>query len=294
MMKRADNPVWKKHMVLVTMGGLLLTVAGLWSTCGEWLPYLPQWLDVGVELDEKGRSDARSTDADLGETAHGRTAALPADYVFIMPGDERIRPFVAAAMVRTGLARGILIPENQIGPEVIDGALVPSHEVIRRVLRLRGVPPESIQLLKGATANTQDDVAVLVRFLKQQPSQRVAVVTSGYHTRRSRLLLNRATRISTEYVVFISAPVDEFQVNRWWKSEAGFLAITSEYVKLAVSALLSTDAAWCVGCLFVAALLWLLGKRHFQRRTNGRATLRCDTGPGHSAGSRLRVTVAQP
>jgi uncharacterized SAM-binding protein YcdF (DUF218 family) len=191
----------------VVVAAVVVGLAAVWAARVYWLPAAARWLDVG-----------------------GAPARV--DYVFVLPGDENIRPFVAAALVKAGLAERALVPKNSVVPAVIDGLRPPAHEVIRQVLLQRGVPEEKITLLEGKTASTQDDILVLARFFHDHPAAHVAIVTSGYHTRRTRLIARRLLPGRQAQLWFVSAPVDTFRIDTWWRSELGFLAITSEYAKL--------------------------------------------------------------
>ena len=132
--------------------------------------------------------------------------------------------------------------------DVADGIRPPTHEIIRRVLVLRGVPQDRIQVLSGSTQSTSDDCGLFGQYLTTHETARIALVTSSYHTRRTRLtvqtrLTEHATRID-----IISAPNPSFEADSWWSTEDGFNAVTSEYVKLA--------AYWM---LYGRGVYWLLG-----------------------------------
>ena len=108
------------------------------------------------------------------------------DYVMALPGGENVRPFVAAALFRTGHAEGVLVPVTETAPEVDDGIRPPTHEVVRRVLLHRGVPEERIVVLPAKSSNTSSDAEALAAFLEASPGASVSVVTHDYHTRRAR------------------------------------------------------------------------------------------------------------
>ena len=77
------------------VGILLLLVAMglLWATHRQLLVALARWTDVGAR-------------------------PQPADYVMILNGDEETRPFMAAALVKAGLAHHVLIGETALTPYV--------------------------------------------------------------------------------------------------------------------------------------------------------------------------------
>jgi len=233
----------RRLLVLLALGGL----AGLlWGARASVLPPLARWLDVGEE-------------------------PHPADYVMVLPGDESVRPFVAAALVRAGLARGVLVPKTETAPAVADGIVPPTHEVIRRVLRRRGVPEDRIVVLEhGQTGHTYGDAVLLAAFLDSAPDARVIVVTSFYHTRRARWTFSQVLERRAEQVSIVSAPTDRFAPEDWWQRQEGFLAISGEYLKLVYyAARYGTLRWWAIGCA-AAVLAGMIYRR--RRRRNRQAT----------------------
>jgi uncharacterized SAM-binding protein YcdF (DUF218 family) len=158
------------------------------------------------------------------------------DYVLVLGGDHDQRPAVAAALYKAGLTGQILITVGRASPEVAAGLVEPDHEVVRRVLCARGVPDTAIILLAGPVDSTLEEAVRLGRFLEDHPGGVVTVVTSDYHTRRSRLLFQRVN-LRGAGVHFVGAPTEGFDATNWWKSEDGCSAYLSEFVKLAAYSL---------------------------------------------------------
>lgn len=159
------------------------------------------------------------------------------DYVFVLGGGAETRPFVAAALVRAGLAHSALVPTVKLSPEVLDGLWPAEHEITRRVLIARGAPAANIRLLPGECASTLDEAHALAAVLKAEPEGTVAVVTHAYHTRRARMLFRRVLGPDLVRVSFVAAPVDEVDPGRWWRSEIGFVLYVNEYLKLVLYSL---------------------------------------------------------
>jgi uncharacterized SAM-binding protein YcdF (DUF218 family) len=189
--------------ILVACGSL----GGLYAARDHLLPAAADWLDVGVQ-------------------------PRRADYVFVMPGDENVRPFVAAALVNAGLADRVLVPRAGSSPEVEDGIRPPADELICRVLVHRGVRPGRIAMIDKKTTSTYGDAGALAAFLESSPDARVSIVTSHYHTRRARWTFGRVLGGRRGQIDFVSAPTDVFQKESWWQVERGFVAVVSEYLKL--------------------------------------------------------------
>jgi len=136
------------------------------------------------------------------------------------------------------------------------------------VLQTRGVSAEAIELLPTTVDSTRDEVEVLGTYLDTHATETVAVVTHDYHTRRTRMLLRTQLGDRANRVYFVAAPSDEFTQENWWRTEFGFLAYTSEILKLIVYAV-RLDR-WTQACL-VLVMVGVIGrvvlKRRFRKAT---------------------------
>lgn len=232
-------------LVVLLLGTLALL--GGWSLRRQWLPAAARWLDVGGP---PHRVDA----------------------VFVLPGDEQVRPFVAAALVKAGYADRVLYPKNAPSPAALEAGRPATDEVIRRVLRRRGLELRQIVLLEGDTISTAQDLEALKRYLAGRPDTRVAVVTNHYHTRRVRLLATVLLGEQATRVTLISAPTDGFFPDDWWLDETGFFAITSEYLKLAYCVLRYTRLPWYAAACTALVLLLGIYRRAGASEAGGRTT----------------------
>lgn len=187
----------------------------------------------------------------------------PAEYVMVLAGDENVRPFAAAALVKAGFARGVLLAEIKPTPTVKDRLAPPAHAVNREVLIQRGVPERVIQLLPGQADSTHDEAMALAAFLCNRPDVRVLVMTTDSHTRRARLAFCHALADGAQQVTIVAAPTDLFCMDYWWRDQWGFTIVASEYLKLAFYALSYGQLGWWLlaTAVLVVATLWLAHRR---------------------------------
>jgi len=153
------------------------------------------------------------------------------DFVLILPGEEIGRPLMSAALLRTGLARIVLIPQNPQSADVKDGMTLPTAIISRRVLEHRRIPPDRIVLLPSQSRTTIDDARALSGYLRGKKGS-VAVVTSAFHTRRARLVFDEEFAAEPERFRIIAAPNPGFDDDNWWKIRDGCRLVVTEYVKL--------------------------------------------------------------
>jgi uncharacterized SAM-binding protein YcdF (DUF218 family) len=171
------------------------------------LPVAFEWLDVGEE-------------------------PQPADAVFVLLGNADVRPFVAAAIYRAGLVPRVLVAVHD-NPLIRGHSYWPQrHVVYLSVLQHRGVPREDIVLLGEGSNSTKDEIDALGNYLRQHPDANVLMVTSHFHTRRSRWTLRRRLGDLAQRVRIVSSPEDQFDAENWWLSKEGFVLVSMEYLKL--------------------------------------------------------------
>jgi len=190
---------------LLAVGAL---VVGLCSARGLLLPVFAWWLDVGTQPQR-------------------------ADCVMVLLGDEDVRPFVAAALLRVGLARRVMVARCRTPADMLQGGAPPTHEIVRRVLLLRGVSDDQILILRERVDSTYEEAKALNAFLRREPNVRVTVVTSFYHTRRARWVFNRVLGARARQVSLVSAPADKCRPDNWWQVDDGAKVILAEYLKIA-------------------------------------------------------------
>jgi uncharacterized SAM-binding protein YcdF (DUF218 family) len=193
---------------LVLLGLVLLSLVLLGLCCGrrQMLPWAARWLDVGEP-------------------------PTKAEYVVVLGGDVNVRPLVAAALFRAGLAAKVLVSDSAAATDRPEDRLLSEPEVLRRVLLARGVPDHAIVFLGKHNRTTYDEARALEAYLQGAPPARVSVVTSDYHTRRTRWIFRQVLGPRAAALCFVSAPSDDFRAENWWQTEHGFVAIIVENLK---------------------------------------------------------------
>lgn len=217
----------------------LAILALAYFTRGWTLPLAGTWLDVG----EKPR---------------------PAEYVVVLGGDVNTRPFVAAALVRAGLARVVLVSHVAILPDAPPRLFPPEEELARGILTLKGVPPERIHRLGRDNRTTYDEARALAEFLHSAPPGQVLVPTSAFHTRRTRWVLHRILGDKAKHVSMVSIPSETFRLESWWRSEEGFRTVIGENLKLAFYLVRYSGPIVPAGmgaAVLAGAILWWVRRR---------------------------------
>jgi len=117
-------------------------------------------------------------------------------------------------------------------------------ELMQRDLTDRGVPSDAIQRMPSLAANTREEAVLLRRLADRQHWRRVIVVTSNYHTRRTRHIYTRVFRDSAD-VLIVAAGDGGYTPAGWWRSRSGLKIFFMELVAylVAIWETRSTEAA---------------------------------------------------
>ena len=231
-----------RRVCLVMFLAIAAAMLSLYAARARVLPAMAAWLDVG------GPPEV-------------------ADAVLLLNGGINDRPFAAGALVKAGWVRRVLVCSVAPSPQVRDGIAVPWREVNRRILLHCGVPDKDIVILDAQVRTTFDEAVAVADFLDASPGTRLLVVTEGPHTRRARWVLTRVLGDRARRLSMVSVPTDDFEMDSWWRNEAGFTYILTEYLKLGFYAVrygyLGHEA---IACVAIVLLLWMYGRRRARRR----------------------------
>ena len=154
------------------------------------------------------------------------------DLIYVMGGGLDARPIRAAELYRQGYAPRIVIPYEESTAAVEYGIRENGALENAAMLRRLGVPDSAIHLLKTATGSTStlDDARILASYVRENRFRRVVVVTSEFHTRRSRWAVRRFLPDSVD-LIMAAADVRGYTPRDWWRSERGMLDVFEEYLK---------------------------------------------------------------
>ncbi len=198
---------------------------------------------LGATRQQLLRAMARWTD--VGERPR------PADYVMVLNGGEETRPFAAAALVKAGFARHVLVAATAVSPNVKDRIIPPYHEINHQVLLKRGIPASvTSPFCRGRPQPPLTKPRRWPLFSPSGPTP--ACWSSRATTIRGEVVGSSPEHWPTgsEQVTFVSAPTDRVPHGCWWQDEEGFVTILSEYLKLAFYVVrYGHFSSWLAACL---------------------------------------------
>ena len=158
----------------------------------------------------------------------------PADVIFVLNSEVNVRPFYATDLYQQGLAPFIAIARSENSPVVKLGLVPNDTDIDVRVMEKLGVPASKIVILPfpGGVTSTFDEADALRQYIETKGIQRVIVVTSAFHTRRARWILDRQLAGLPVILEMAPAPYPNFDQTTWWQDENGLITVNNEYVKL--------------------------------------------------------------
>jgi uncharacterized SAM-binding protein YcdF (DUF218 family) len=117
-------------------------------------------------------------------------------------------------------------------------------DLMQKDLTDRGVPAAAILRLASFARNTREEAVVVRRTAEQRRWKRIIVVTSNYHTRRTRYIYRRVMRGAAEFRV-VAARDSEYLPENWWQTRTGWKRFVYELGGFVVAAweTRSTEAA---------------------------------------------------
>ena len=158
----------------------------------------------------------------------------PADVIFVLNGDYNTRPFRAAELYHQGLAPLILMARAEGQPAERLGLVQNETDISVAVMEKLGVPADRIVVLpvKGGVTSTFDEASQLRQYVERTGIQRVLLLTSAFHTRRARWVIEKELSGLPMKLEVSAVPYDGFDATNWWQNENGLIAVNNEYIKL--------------------------------------------------------------
>lgn len=154
-----------------------------------------------------------------------------ADVIVVLSGghrDERVRQ--AAELYHKRYARLVLLS----GGEEMVGISIP--EIQRRQALGYGIPGSGLLFETGSTS-TAEQARYLRPILEGRGVKRAIVVTSSFHTRRTRYLFRKLFSGSPVEIRVYPVQQDVFSPDEWWTRDKDTEELVLEYLKLGLAVL---------------------------------------------------------
>lgn len=150
-----------------------------------------------------------------------------AQAILVLGGDSIAGERVAKAveLFKQGWAPRLVLSGPNLRPYLNEADLMQ-----REALGL-GAPPEAIVLVRHQAESTQEEILLLRDFLAERNIRKLIVVTSNFHTRRTRTICRRILAPRGIEVHVKAAPCGEFNEASWWRQRTGKSLMFVEWLK---------------------------------------------------------------
>lgn len=151
----------------------------------------------------------------------------PSDVIVVLAGDrhgERMRQ--AAELYFRGVAPRIVLSGGDEWMGILDS------ELLRRQALGHHIPAAAL-LREDKSTSTAEQAQNLRPMLEQMGVRRATVVTSSFHSRRTRYVFRKVFSRSTVEIRVYPVQRDTFSPIEWWKREEDTEDLVLEYIKLA-------------------------------------------------------------
>ena len=152
-----------------------------------------------------------------------------ADAIAVFSGDSGPRTERAVELLKDGYADYLILSGGKVYDDVTMVELMKNHAIKLGI-------DESKILIDDEASTTNENAEFTADIIEENNFRSVIVVTSDYHTRRSKLAMKKAlenTLIDGEKVeVTVTPSKEEKFTTKWWTSGDSVLMVISEYLKL--------------------------------------------------------------
>ena len=149
----------------------------------------------------------------------------------VLLGDDNYnsdRAARASEILRAGWAPRIIASGRYLRP------YASIAELEERDLTIRGIPASAIVRFAHHAENTREETAAIGQLISSHGWKRIILVTSNYHTRRSRYIAERTFPQGTTLRV-VAARDSEYDPDNWWRTRAGVKIFAHEFVGMIVA-----------------------------------------------------------
>jgi uncharacterized SAM-binding protein YcdF (DUF218 family) len=157
-----------------------------------------------------------------------------ADVIIILSGDLPVRAMQAAEIYKAGYADQVWVsppisPEEELKSMKI--YYLGEDFYNEKVLLAEGVRPDAIRVLDQTSANTEEEVRAISKWLHDNNFHQAIVVTSKPHTRRVRTIWRKLIGSDPRLIVRF-AEGDPYDGAHWWRHTHDALSVVRETLGL--------------------------------------------------------------
>jgi uncharacterized SAM-binding protein YcdF (DUF218 family) len=153
----------------------------------------------------------------------------PVDAIVVLSGGEGDRISEAIDKYKSGFGKSLIITRTHT--EDIGEGRTYSESLQREAIE-NGVPADSIYFTEGESSTTAQEASAINTLVRQRNIQSILVVTTNYHTRRTKIIFGREFE-GTEVKVLVHPSAESwYRPLTWYLSPQGWRQTITEYAGL--------------------------------------------------------------
>lgn len=162
-------------------------------------------------------------------------APAKADAIIVLAGSFE-RSLYAADLYHQNFAPKIFlsVPARETGNAQIEALgihLPEALDIHTQILRKKGVPKENIMTFGSGSVSTAEEALELKKIFPRS-GVKLLVVTSPYHVRRSKIILERAFASNGAAITVTGTPYETYRTD-WWRTQDSARKTLMEIAKIA-------------------------------------------------------------
>jgi uncharacterized SAM-binding protein YcdF (DUF218 family) len=159
-----------------------------------------------------------------------------ADAIVLLAGGEPGRAWGAADVYKRKMASYIMLTQEPVGEDILELRqygleLMTNTERSKRILLAMGVPENAIIPVEPAVDDTFEELTRVRDFAQEKGWKSLIIVTSNYHTRRSRLVARYILGSDIDFTV-IGSEHGGLNRDAWWQTSENIRTFLIEFEKL--------------------------------------------------------------
>lgn len=147
-----------------------------------------------------------------------------ADVIVVLAGDKGTRTQYAVKLYKQGYASKI----------IVSGGIIYNKTSIAELMKQQaeelGVPSDNI-ILEDKADSTFENAIFSKDILLKNDYRSAIIVTSNYHTRRSKMIFNNVFSGTNIQLTYCASGGEYFDQSKWWLSNKSAMIVINEYIK---------------------------------------------------------------
>jgi len=149
------------------------------------------------------------------------------DAIVVLAGETVPRVAKGAALYRENYGDVVIMTGGRLSTKYTEARIM-----LEEAADL-GVPPSAV-MLEEKSQSTYENAVFVKKIIMESNIKSFILVTSSYHTRRSRYIFEKVFKDSGVEIITVSAPDPKYSPSSWWKDHEGQQKALTELANMVI------------------------------------------------------------